>query len=306
METTILIIDDSPAVRHQVLDILKNTSLFKFYYEAGDGIEGLKTLLNRPVDIILCDLEMPGMDGLKFLGMVSSREELRDIPVIMLTGREEREAKIRGLEQGASDYVTKPFDPEELVARVKVQLKIKALQDSLKKSNQRLLELSNTDTLTGLCNRRCLLETLDKELERSARSMLSLSLVMVDIDHFKKVNDTYGHQQGDAVLVAVSDLLRASLRQYDLAARFGGEEFTLVLPDTEMAQATEVAERIRAAASARSFTGSLKDLKLTLSLGVAAFPHGNIKSVDDLIREADYALYNAKRSGRNRVETMPP
>lgn len=304
METAILVIDDSELARQKIIDTLKETSLFSFYYEAADGIEGFELLLSRAVDVVLCDLEMPGMDGLQFLEMMSAKQELQDIPVILLTGHDDMDSKIRGLERGASDYVTKPFHPGELLARVKVQLKIKSLQDSLKKSNQLLLELSNTDPLTKLCNRRCLMESLDKEFNRGGRTRSPLSLVMVDIDHFKKINDTYGHQHGDDVLVDVAELLRGHLRQYDLAARFGGEEFALVLPQTDLAQATQIAERIRVEAAEMSFSGLLRDLRLTASLGVASFPRGNIKTVDDLIREADYALYGAKRAGRDRVRTM--
>ncbi len=305
MDASILIIDDSHAVRQQILDILRKTSLFGTYHEAGSVIDGFKIALNHPVDVILCDLEMPGMDGFKFLNMVNTRGELRDIPVIMVTGREDQETKIKGLEQGASDYVTKPFDPAELVARIKVQLKIKTLQDSLKESNHALLELSNTDPLTRLNNRRCLMDSLEREFKRSERSKSPLSLIMLDIDHFKKVNDSYGHQEGDVVLVALADMLRRHLREYDMAARFGGEEFALVLPDTEIVRAVQVAERLRESASEMTFSGILKNLKLTISLGVACYPRGNrIKSVDDLIRIADYALYNAKGAGRDRVEVM--
>ncbi len=304
MDANILIIDDSHAVRQQMLEILKKTTLFAVYHEAGNVIDGFKIVLNQPIDVVLCDLEMPGMDGFKFLSMINTRGELRDIPVIMVTGREDQETKIRGLEQGASDYVTKPFDPAELVARIKVQLKIKNLQDSLKESNQALLELSNTDPLTRLNNRRCLMESLEKEFKRSERSKSPLSLIMLDIDHFKKVNDSYGHQEGDAVLVAVADMLRRHLREYDMAARFGGEEFALVLPDTELVRAVQVAERLRESAAEMTFNGVLSKLRLTISLGVASFPRGRIKSVDDLIRQADYALYNAKGAGRDRVEVM--
>lgn len=304
MNPSILIIDDSKIARQEIVNILKRTSLFQFFYEASNGIEGFKMVLNTPPDVIICDLEMPDMDGFKFLSMLNSKEDLRDIPVIMVTGREDQDAKIQGLELGASDYVTKPFDAGEMVARVKVQLKIKSLQDSLKQTNHLLLELSNTDPLTHLFNRRCLMENLTKELERSARTNTPLSLLMVDIDHFKKVNDTFGHQQGDVVLQALADLLRAHLRQYDVPSRFGGEEFSLVLPQTDLVQAAHVAERQRQAAAELSFAGQLKDLKITVSIGVATFPGGNVKTVDDLIREADYALYNAKREGRNRVETM--
>lgn len=304
MNSSILIIDDSPTLRQEIIDILQRTSLFTFYFEAGDGIEGFKMVLNKRVDVILCDLEMPGMDGFKFLSMMGTREELQDVPVIMLTGREDQDAKVRGLEQGASDYVTKPFDPAELVARVKVQLKIKSLQDSLKKSNELLLKLSNTDPLTQLFNRRFLTEALDRELTRSTRTNTPLALIMLDIDHFKKVNDTYGHQRGDLVLKRVANVLHAGLREYDIAARFGGEEFAIILPGTTLDQASEAAERIRQGCADISFTDELASLSLTVSLGVAAFPHSSIRHIDDLIREADYALYRAKRSGRNRVSLL--
>ncbi len=151
---TLLVIDDSQVLRNQVIQFLKDASLFERHLEAENGLEGFKVLLNNKVDVVLCDLEMPGIDGLKFLAMHNAREELRDIPVIMLTGHEEPEKKIKGLDQGASDYVTKPFDAGELIARVKVQLKIKTLQDDLKEQNRQLELLSNTDTLTQLANRR--------------------------------------------------------------------------------------------------------------------------------------------------------
>ena len=304
MEASVLVVDDSQSARLHIINILKQISPLKSFHEAGGATAGFKLLLNRPVDIVICDLEMPGMDGFKFLNLVSTREEIRKIPVIMVTGREDQETKIKGLEFGASDYVTKPFDPDELVARVKVQLKIKSLQDSLKKNNELLLNLSNTDPLTQLFNRRYLTEALDNELMRSARVSSPLALLMLDIDHFKRVNDTYGHQGGDRVLVAMAELLRGHLRPYDVAARFGGEEFALILPGTGLPQALEVAGRLREAAERLSFSGNLQDLKLTVSLGAAAFPFANVKTVDDLIREADYALYGAKRGGRNRVEAM--
>lgn len=222
MATSILIIDDSNQVRAQIVKTLQKVSLFDNYLEAADGIEAFKLVLNSPVDLILCDLEMPRMDGFKFISMLQTRDELKDIPVIMLTGREDRDLKIKGLEEGACDYVTKPFDAGELVARVKVQLKIKCLQDELKRSNELLKQLSNTDPLTHLYNRRYLMEALDREYQRAARKESSLSLIIIDIDHFKKVNDNYGHQQGDVVLAAVAALLKKMVRSYDVAARYGG------------------------------------------------------------------------------------
>ena len=302
--TAVLVIDDSGVARRKIIDTLKNKSLFDFYLEAEDGGRGMEVLLRQPVDVVLCDMEMPGVGAFKFLEMKNAIEELRDLPTILLTGHEDMETMIQGLEQGASDYITKPFDERELVARVNVQLKIKSLQDSLKRSNLLLYEQSNTDPLTGLCNRRCFMDAMSREFNRSSRNRTPLSLIMADIDHFKRINDTYGHQQGDAALVDIAALLNAQMREYDKVARFGGEEFALIFPETDIPQAVEVAERIRTETGALSFDGKLKDLHLTISLGVATYPRGGISSVDDLIREADAALYNAKRSGRNRVETM--
>jgi diguanylate cyclase (GGDEF)-like protein len=301
---TILIIDDSPNVRSQIVRTLREYGLFSDYLEADDGLKGFKSLMERPADLVLCDLEMPVMDGFKFLAMVQSRPELQDIPVIMLTGRGDRELKIRGLEQGASDYVTKPFDTGELVARVKVQLKIKSLQDELKRSNELLREMSITDPLTKLRNRRYLMEVLEQEIQRSARTRSPLSVIILDIDHFKKVNDTYGHQLGDEVLAVVGSLVGQTLRTYDVAARYGGEEFFLVLPDTPLREARAVAERIRRDVEMLSFTDRLRSLHVTVSLGVAVFPSERATSQEALFREADKALYRAKQGGRNRTEAM--
>ncbi len=306
MPRTLLIIDDSKTMRRQVVDILQPARLFGRYLEAENGLEGFKLLLAEPVDVVLCDLEMPGMDGLKFLDLHRSRAEVRDIPVILLTGREGSTQKVKGLERGASDYVIKPFDPDELIARVKVQLKIKRLQDHLKEQNRKLEELSNTDALTSLANRRALMDALEKEFQRSTRTGQNLSLIMADIDHFKQINDTYGHQQGDVVLKVVAGVVRNQLRDYDIAARFGGEEFAVILPATDLSGALLVAERIREAVDGIKLGGSMNPLCLTISLGVSSRPGSEIVSVDTLIREADDALYRAKHAGRNRVESSIP
>lgn len=302
MTNSVLIIDDSDTVRERIIRTLESYELFARYYEAEDGLEGFKKLLSAPVDIILCDLEMPRIDGFKFLSMLKARPDLQDVPVIILTGMNDRELKIKGLEQGASDYITKPFDPEELVARVKVHLKIKNLQDDLKRSNELLLELSNTDHLTGLFNRRYLMEALEKEVQRSVRKGGNLSLIMLDIDNFKQVNDTYGHLQGDVVLQKAALQLQKELRSYDCAARYGGEEFVAILPDANIKEAVFVADRVRLSVQAVKFSGALSKLSVTVSLGVACFPVEGVTTVDGLIKLADDALYRAKANGRNRVE----
>ncbi len=306
MFTSVLIIDDSVTVRERIIRTLESFNLFSRYYEAEDGLEGFKKLLSSPVDIILCDLEMPRIDGFKFLSMLKARPDLQDVPVIILTGMDDRERKIKGLEQGASDYITKPFDPEELVARVKVHLKIKKLQDELKRSNELLLELSNTDHLTGLFNRRYLMKVLDKEVQRALRKGGDLSLIMLDIDHFKQVNDSFGHLQGDVVLQKLALQLQKELRSYDCASRYGGEEFVAILPDSTLKEAVFVADRVRLAVQGSRFSEPLANLSLTVSLGVASFSPEHSPTVDGFIKLADDALYLAKANGRNRVEFYDP
>lgn len=304
MATSILIIDDSKTVRQEIVQLLTEVSLFDSYREATDGIDGLKLLLESKADLILCDVEMPRMDGFKFIAMMQTRDELKDIPVIMLTGRGDREMKIRGLDQGACDYVTKPFDPGELVARVKVQLKIKGLQDALKRSNELLLELSNTDPLTRIFNRRYFMGALEKEFLRAIRNRSPLTLALLDVDHFKKINDKYGHPQGDKVLVSLAAAVQGELRQYDIMARYGGEEFIVLLPETSAAEGIEVAERLRVRVENIVLQPPMEKQVVTVSLGVASYPAEGITSLYDLITETDAALYRAKAGGRNQVRGM--
>ena len=222
MARTVLIIDDSEAIRRRVEQILGAQDIFEIFLKASNGIEGFKLLLNNPVDIILCDLMMPGIDGFKFLSLKQTKAEYNEVPVIMLTGEEDVRAKVRGLEAGASDYLTKPFHDEELVARVKVHLKIKTLQSELRDKNARLETLTRTDELTSVNNRRFFMETLRAEYLRSERYRAPLVYAMVDIDHFKRVNDTHGHLVGDRALVAVAQVLQKAVRLQDVLGRYGG------------------------------------------------------------------------------------
>ncbi len=299
METNILVIEDSAALRKEVIQTLQDHSLATYYHEAGDGLEGLKVLLGIKVDLVLCDVEMPRLDGFRFLSMVRGREDLRDIPVILLTGKDDIDSKVWGLERGASDYITKPFDTSELVARAKIHLKMKRLQDELRRANELLLEISHTDHLTGLYNRRYLMDILEREMTRTRRTGGSLSFLILDIDFFKEINDQYGHQEGDAVLAEAATVFRDQLRGYDTPVRFGGDEFVAVLPEASHEDAMIVAERIRKALQGISFSEKLEQVRLTASIGVAVFPADGIVSVEDLIREADSALYRAKAKGRN-------
>jgi len=304
MTSRILIIDDSKLARNQIADALRDSALFDEYREANDGLEGFRFLSETRVDLVICDLEMPRMDGFRFLEMVRARPELQDIPIIILTSSSDRNSKLKGLEQGACDFVTKPFDSAEMVARVKVHLKIKRLQDELRSANEHLKELSITDPLTNLHNRRYVTEALDKEFERAKRKHELLSLVIFDVDYFKLINDSFGHQRGDEVLVAIAAAAQRNLRAFDVVARYGGEEFLFVLPDTPLAGAMVVAERLREEVQSLSFAPPMDGLAVTVSLGVASYPSPQVETVSMLLRQADDALYRAKQNGRNRVETM--
>lgn len=306
MNPSILIVDDSARSREMFRFVLQKSGLAADFLEAGNGRDALALLDEHPVDVIICDLKMPGMDGFQFLSEMEERQKLDEIPVIILTGAKEREQKIAGLERGASDYITKPFDPGELAARVKVQLKIKSLQDRLRESNRMLEHLSMTDPLTNLANRRFFMDALEKAVRRSQKDSDPLALAVVDLDHFKLVNDTYGHQAGDQVLVTVANLLRRNLRPFDIVARYGGEEFALLLQQADLQTARAIAERLRIRIGGLSFSEDLTGLIISASFGLAALPLPEIETIHEFMRLADEALYLAKANGRNRVEFTAP
>jgi diguanylate cyclase (GGDEF)-like protein len=259
--------------------------------------------MENPPDLVLCDLVMPGFDGLKFLGLKASRKELEQIPVIILTAEDDLDRKAEILERGASDYVTKPFHEKELLARVRIHTKLKLLQDELREMNTQLEALAVTDVLTGLSNRRRLMTRLDEEVARARRYKTPLSVVMIDIDHFKQVNDTYGHAMGDEVLRNIGTMLKANVRNTDLAARYGGEELTLVLPHTDLAAAVQVAENLRQKFANIEHILDGATLNKTASMGVAARDgETDMPDAENLLKLADEALYRAKQNGRNRVE----
>jgi diguanylate cyclase (GGDEF)-like protein len=306
IETSILVIEDSTTLRKEIIQTLQDHSLATCYHEAADGLAGLKILLERKIELVLCDVEMPLLDGFKFLSMVRAREELRDIPVLLLTGKDDMDSKVKGLEQGASDYITKPFDASELVARAKLHLKMKKLQDELRRANEILLEISHIDHLTGLYNRRYLMDILEREFLRTKRSGSSLAFLILDLDYFKDINDTYGHQEGDKVLAHSAAVFREQLRRYDTPVRFGGDEFVAVLPEASVCDAMTVADRIQKALAEITFLGKLERLRMTASLGFAVYPGEGVNTVEELIRAADNALYRAKARGRNCAVGPPP
>lgn len=304
MGQTVLIIDDSETVRTRVQEALCTTEIFDRYLTATDGMSGFKVLVHETVDLILCDVVMPGFDGFKFLGLKKAKSEFLEIPVIMLTGEDDLNTKVRSLTAGASDYLTKPFHEEELVARVRIHMKIKLLQDELREKNVALEELTRTDPLTQIPNRRYFMQCFEREFERAQRYGFPLSYVMCDLDHFKKLNDVHGHQAGDTALIGVAQILKETLRGHDVAGRYGGEEFSMILPETDGAGAVIVADRCRRAIEEARFEANGESLGVTMSLGVATYHPESKDGASDaagLIKLADEALYVAKSGGRNRV-----
>lgn len=299
---SVLIIDDSDQVRKAIRQSLESSRLFASIHEAREGLRGFKLLMEHDIDLVLCDLLMPGCDGFKFLLMKHKRVKYKDIPVILLTGQEDLKNKVRGLELGASDYLVKPFDPRELLARVKVQLKIKDLQDELKIKNARLAELSVTDALTKIYNRRYLCEKLDHEFNRCSRYNLPLAYMMFDLDFFKEVNDKFGHMAGDFILVEVGAILERNSRKLDLVARFGGDEFVMLLPNTKREGAVTLADRVREEIQNSRFSFEKHEINVTVSTGIVLYPHDGVESTEQLIKKVDEALFAAKQAGRNQIK----
>jgi diguanylate cyclase (GGDEF)-like protein len=299
---TILVIDDSDTHRAEIRAAVEAARLFDRVLEASDGLKGLRLLLAEPVDLVLCDLEMPGLDGEKLLRVKGQGPSGANTPFIFLTANTDIARRARLLEDGACDAITKPFHPADLVARLGLHLKIKRLQDELMVKNATLARLSTVDALTGLRSRRYAMEFLSVEFLRARRYHTSLTLIMADLDHFKQVNDSYGHPAGDAVLRGVSEILLSAIRATDVAARYGGEELLVVMPQNDTEGARFLGERWRAAVENNAFVspdGRL--ISVTISVGIAAFEEG-LETPEDLLAAADRALYVAKQAGRNRVE----
>jgi diguanylate cyclase (GGDEF)-like protein len=257
-------------------------------------------LLVEKLDAIVCDLEMPGLDGEKLLHAQRARPDAQGVPFFFLTAQRDPDRMARLLRAGASDTIQKPFHPAELLARLETHLRLRRLQAELRDKNAMLERISTTDAVTGLRSRRYVGELLAIEVLRSTRYKTPLSVAMCDLDHFKRVNDSFGHPAGDAVLARAGAIIRDSLRATDVAGRYGGEEFLLVLPHTDIDGAESFAERVRASIEEAAFdVGAEAPHPVSVSIGVAML--GAEQTADTLMAAADEALYEAKGSGRNRV-----
>jgi two-component system cell cycle response regulator len=298
----VLVIEDSPAHRAELRRALETHPDIGEITEAEDGVAGLRALLTRSFDAVICDLELPGFDGEKLLAVKEQRPELADTPVLFVSANRDPARKARLLERGASDTLEKPFHPAELLARLGVHLRLLQLRNELREKNQQLERLSVTDALTGLRNRRFAEWFLAGELERSRRHGNPLSVLLADLDHFKRVNDTHGHAAGDNALRHVATLLAQQVRKTDVCARWGGEEFLVGLAQVPLEGALALAERQRAAVEASPLVlPSGARLALTVSIGVAGARAIDGECPDGLVAAADRALYEAKDRGRNRV-----
>ena len=272
---------------------------------ADDGARAWKLLQekNHP-QLAILDWMMPEMDGVEVCRRLREDPDAADryVYVILLTARAAKEDIVTGMEAGADDYVVKPFHPHELQVRIRAGRRIVELQSELVKARDQLRIQATHDTLTGLLNRGAILDRLESEIARSKRERTRLAIAMCDIDHFKKVNDDYGHQPGDAVLKQVARRLREALRTYDAIGRYGGEEFLAIMPGCDLSHAAALGERLRACISGKPMPGTDPPLRITISVGVSQADDPDAIQADDLIRQADNALYAAKRNGRNRVE----
>ena len=274
---------------------------------AEDGGQAVEAARRTLPDLVIMDVMMPVLDGLQACRLLKEDPATRDIPVIFLSALDDTDTKVRGLGLGANDYVSKPFRVEELLARVSVAIRLKLERDrlrqraeELRRSAEAASEMSMTDALTGLLNRYGLHRALQRELAEARRYSRALSCLLIDIDFFKAVNDTYGHAAGDAALQQAGRVITESVRGSDVVCRYGGEEFLVLAPETGVEGARALAEKIRQAFAARLFGDEGRVFPLTLSVGVAQL--GDAESGNDMIARADDALYHAKQTGRDRVE----
>ncbi len=256
--------------------------------------------------LALLDWVMPELDGPGVCREVRKRKEQSYVYMVLLTSKESKEDVVAGLESGADDYLTKPFDPEELKARLRTGLRILNLEDRLVEAREKMRFQATHDGLTALWNRGVIVDLLGRELARSRREHVSTAILMCDLDHFKSVNDTYGHLAGDDVLKETSKRLLASVRSYDFVGRYGGEEFLVVLNNCNPAYAFARAEEIRKAIAQKPVSSSSGPVPITMSLGLLVSQEWGCLPVEELLHEADTALYAAKAAGRNCVRVASP
>jgi len=296
----ILVADDDRVTREYVAGLLRGHG-----YQVTAVESGQKAIEHcRGVSLVILDVIMEGLSGIDACRMIKSTitQAGSFLPVLLLTGRTDIDSRVEGLRIGADDYVCKPFDERELLARVESMLRIKEMHDEVNAAKDRLERLAIRDELTGLYNYRYLQSRLTEEFKRAERYREPLACAMVDIDHFKSFNDRFGHDVGDQVLRVVADRLLEAVREVDVVARYGGEEFLLVLPSTHLSGALTVANRVWRGIGEKEFViADNHRERITISVGVALYPSRGVSNRDALLKSADRALYRAKEDGRDRI-----
>ena len=323
-ERSILIVDDNPQNIQLVASHLKQEGYRISFSQSGQDV--LQKIENASFDLILLDIMMPEMDGFEICTRVRKHPAYREVPIIFLTAKIDKASIVKGFEVGAVDYIVKPFHGAELLARIRTHLELKAYREKveqiniqlnkeilngikmqeeleaskaeLEEMNRRLYDRATKDVLTSLYNRRKMTDLIEYEYDRALRNRLPFSIIITDIDHFKKVNDTYGHDCGDEVLKEIAQTLMSLIRKQDQVGRWGGEEFLLLLPETDTKGALTLAEKIRSEIEQSSYHCSKTELKLTMTFGISSF--SDEKTDKTVIKEADLALYDGKNNGRNR------
>jgi len=299
-EFKVLVADDSPIYRKLVEHTLSEKQYAVLF--AKSGREAMELFSEHQPSLVITDWMMPDLSGIELCEHIRNHPQQSYTYLIILTGITEKNKLVKGLAAGADDYLTKPFHSDELLARVGVGQRIVELHRQLAAKNRLLEELALTDSLTGLPNRRAIEEWATRQLSAAARYGFSFLVVLADLDHFKTVNDTHGHDAGDTVLKKFAEILKTNSRRSDICGRIGGEEFLFVLTHTTQENARVVIERIRAQLEAARFDFDASSLTVTASFGVAGFEGTQAPDFNRLVSQADAALYAAKRTGRNRIE----
>ena len=288
---TILIIDDTLSNLDIVSDFLIDYDVIAI----NNGADAISIIHSEKIDLILLDIIMPDMDGYELCKLLKDDNSTEHIPIIFLTSKSDEDSIEMAYDIGGIDYVTKPFKPKELLAKVKRELYLQDLQEELKL-------LASTDPMTKLFNRRYFTEMSESLLDLAKREKTQSAIIMLDIDKFKNINDTYGHKVGDDVIISLSKTLQEFTRKSDVVSRWGGEEFVILLPNTDLDGALTIAEKIRVTVeNLVLLVEENKDLKFTVSIGVSTVYSENDLNIEASINRADIALYTAKKSGRNKV-----
>jgi diguanylate cyclase (GGDEF)-like protein len=301
LKKKVLIAEDDPISRR-----LLEAFLTRWGYEvavATSGTEALQALGKKDAPrLAVLDWMMPGLEGVQVCQKIRERKDRPYVYILLLSARAQKDDLLHGLESGADDYLTKPFDAQELRARLHVGQRILQLQDGLMVAGEELLFRATHDSLTGISNRAVILDALRRERSRQVRGNGSFGIVLLDVDHFKQVNDTYGHLCGDAVLKEIVRRITVTVRAYDTVGRYGGEEFLVVAPSSDATNVLGLAERIRRAVEAQPISTDAGEISITVSLGAAVSSGASPIDPEVMLSNADEALYRAKAGGRNRSE----